>query len=285
MENTLGLVGIGFVGNAIYHTFSPYFKIKIYDKYKPGYDTLEEVVNGSKVVFISVPTPVCLDDSSQDLNCIYDSIDSINKVSNSNKILILRSTILPGTTRSLSVKYPNHTFVFCPEFLTERTAILDSINAYRIILGGDNKEALDMLEKDIFRKRYPHTQIFKTGFEEAELVKYIANCFFTVKVSFMNETFEICKKMNLDYEEIRKMLLGDQRIANSHTEVPGPDGSLGFGGKCFPKDLKSFITFGEKLGMNMTMFKSADQVNERVREKKDWLEIVGATAENNYGKD
>jgi UDPglucose 6-dehydrogenase len=282
LEKRIGIIGIGMVGTAVYHTFSPYFKINLYDKFKPGFQSLDDVVNNSDVLFISVPTPVCMSDQTQDLSCIYDSIESINEVSKTKKILILRSTVIPGTTRSLSIKYPNHSFVFCPEFLTERTAILDSINAYRIILGSNKKNTLDIVEKEIFRKRYPHTLIFKTNFEEAELVKYIGNCFFSVKISFMNEIYEVCRKMNINFEEVRKMFLADQRICNSHTDVPGPDGQFGFGGKCFPKDLKVFITFGEHLGLDMSVFKAANNVNERVRKKKDWLEITGATSENNY---
>ena len=120
---------------------------------------------------------------------------------------------------------------FCPEFLTERTAILDAINAYRIILGGDSVVAEEVRDK-IFRKRYPHTSIFITNYETAEFVKYVGNCYFSVKIAYMNEIYEICKKLNLDYQEVRKLFLADQRVANSHTEVPGPDGYKGFGGKC-----------------------------------------------------
>jgi len=256
--------------------------MRLYDKFKPGFESLEDVVNSAKYLFICVPTPVN-NDGSQDLTYIYDTIKSINDVAKDPKILIIRSTIIPGTTRKLSKEYLTHSFIFCPEFLTERTAILDSINAYRIILGVDNDNIFEDVEENIFRVKYPHVPIFKTNFESAELVKYVGNCYFSVKISFLNEVYEICEKLGLEYNEIKKLLLSDQRVCNSHADVPGPDGFKGYGGKCFYKDLKSLMNFGkENLNLKMNMLEAADNVNERVREHKDWLEIKGATSENNY---
>lgn len=278
----LGIVGVGFVGNTIYHTFSPYFEMRLYDKFKPDFESLDSVVNSCKYIFVCVPTPVD-EKGRQDKTAIEETMKSIDEVAIESKVLILRSTILPGTTRYLSEKHKRHDFIFCPEFLTERTAILDSINAHRIILGGEEESILKEVEDRIFRPRYPHANIFQTNYETAELAKYVGNCFFAVKVAFMNEVYEICDKLGVDYSELRKLFLGDQRITNSHTEVPGPDGYKGFGGKCLPKDLLSFISYGiEVLGTEMTIFKAADKVNERVREKKDWLDIKGATTQNNY---
>jgi len=279
---SIGIIGVGFVGNACYHTFSPYFNMRLYDKFKPGFESLEVVVNSVKHLFICVPTPID-NNGGQDLTCVFDTIKSINDVAKEPKILIIRSTIIPGTTRKLSEKYQNHNFIFCPEFLTERTAILDSINAYRIILGVDNDNIFEDVEENIFRVKYPHVPIFKTNFESAELVKYVGNCYFSVKISFLNEVYEICEKLGLDYNEIKKLFLSDQRVCNSHTDVPGPDNFKGFGGKCLYKDLKSLMNFGkEDLGLQMNMLEAADTVNERVREHKDWLEIKGATSDNNY---
>jgi UDP-glucose 6-dehydrogenase len=226
----LGIIGIGFVGNSVYHTFSPYFKMRLYDKFKPGFEDLKTVVNSTKYLFVCVPTPVD-NNGKQDLSTIKTAIKEIDEVAEQSKIIILRSTILPGTTRCLSEKFTNHKFLFCPEFLTERTAIYDAINAYRIILGGYSDVA-EEVKNGIFRKRYPHTPIFITNYESAELVKYVGNCYFSIKIAYMNEIYEICKKLNLDYQEVRKLFLADQRVANSHTEVPGPDGYKGFGGKC-----------------------------------------------------
>lgn len=284
MENiNVGIIGLGFVGNAVYHTFSPYFKMRLHDKYKPGMETLQDVVDNCRYLFLCLPTPVDINSGKQDLSIILSMVETINFTSKENKVLIIRSTILPGTTKKLAEKYPKLSFVFCPEFLTERTAILDSINAYRVILGGDNSNILDEVESKIFRIRYVHAPIFKTSFEAAELVKYVGNCYFSVKISFLNEVYEICKRMGIEYNEIKKLFLSDMRVCNSHMDVPGPDGDLGFGGKCFIKDLKSLENFGkDDLNLKMDMLEAANKVNERVRTKKDWLKIKGATTENNY---
>lgn len=284
--DTIGIVGCGFVGKAIYNGMSSDFKIYMYDKYKKGFNTLEEVCENCNIIFVCVPTPM-KKDGSQDLSNMEDCIKDISKVAKKGTILILKSTILPGTTRHFSNKYSNFIFIFNPEFLTERNADFDFINQSRILLGIEGIIDNSTFEvEDMYRKRFPHVPIHLCKYEEAELTKYVCNCFFATKISFMNEVKEVCDRLEVDYEKVRKMFLGDFRIANSHTEVPGPDKFMGFGGKCLPKDLKSFTFFGKNyLGLPMTMFKAAENVNERVREEKDWENIVGATSENNYGKE
>lgn len=278
--NKLSIVGCGFVGMSLYNGMSPCFDIRIYDKFKKGYHTLKETVNHSHFIFVCVPTPMN-DDGSQDLSNLNDAIKSIVKIAkDKRKIIIIKSTVLPGTTRQLSKEYYQHGFVFNPEFLTERTALLDFINSNRIILGGSLGDTL--LVKELYRVRFPHTPIFRTDFEQAELVKYVGNCFFALKVSFMNEIYDICDHLDIGYEEIKKLFLADGRVANSHMDVPGPDGHRGFGGKCFPKDLNGFIKWCDDNNLECDTLKSAETVNNRVRVKKDWLDIKGATSKNNF---
>ena len=228
MEN-IGIIGFGFIGKALAHGFSLHANIKIYDKYDNQYDTLEDTVNSSDFIFIGVPTPMN-DDGSQDLSNIGDAVDNVVRVATSRKIIILKSTIVPGTTRQYSRRYKNHDFVFNPEFLTERSAKLDFINSARIILGG-RKKVTTMVEK-MYRTRFTHTPIYKTTWEGAEVVKYMANSFFTVKISFLNEIYDIAKYIGVPYEDLRDMWLADQRIGNSHSDVPGYDNFRGYGGKC-----------------------------------------------------
>lgn len=278
----ISIFGSGFVGKAIYNGFSPNFRIKIYDKFKTGYNSLEETINFSRYIFVCVPTPMN-DDGSQDLSAMEDAISTINNIAKEKKIIILKSTILPGTTRKFANIYFRHNFVFNPEFLTERNADFDFINQSRIVLGGKSSNDDVLLDLEgLYRLRFPHTPIHKCLFEEAEFVKYACNCYFANKVSFMNEIYEICEKMGLEYNSVKKVFLGDFRIANSHTDVPGPDGDFGFGGKCFVKDLNAFIVWGKSLGLDMTMFDATKIVNKRVRTLKDWENIVGATTKNGY---
>lgn len=276
--NTISIIGAGYVGKAVYHGFSPVLdKVFLYDKYVSGFNTWEETINGSLCIFLCLPTPTDMETGKQDLSIIKNVIKKIP----SEKILVVKSTVLPGTTRSLQEEFTQHVFVFNPEFLTERTYIFDFLNQSRIILGSDHEPAMDVLG-ELYRIRFPHTPIFQTTIETAEVIKYVCNCYFSSKVSFLNEVYEICKKVGISYEDVRVGLLGDQRIANSHTMVPGPDGDFGFGGKCFPKDLKSFLSWGKELGLNMDMFEATEKVNKRVRKVKDWEEIKGATTENSF---
>jgi UDPglucose 6-dehydrogenase len=231
----IGIVGFGFLGRALAHGFIDHADIKIYDKYENYYDTLENVVNNSDFIFVSVPTPMS-DDGSQDLSNLEDAIKSIVEISKERKIIVLRSTIIPGTTRLLADKYIDHDFVFFPEFLTERNANLDFINSSRLIFGGDEEVLLEL--EDLFRLRFPHTPIYKTSWEAAEIVKYMCNCFFAVKISYLNEIYDIAKYYDIDYNELKNMFLSDYRIGNSHVDVPGHDGYRGFGGKCLLPNAK-----------------------------------------------
>lgn len=284
MENipTIGIIGFVFLGRAMAHGFALHANINIYDKYDDSYDSLTETVNESDFLFVGVPTPMS-DDGSQDLSNIYDAIDNINHVAAESKIIVLRSTIIPGTTRKVAEKYPLHRFAFFPEFLTERSAKLDFINAARLIFGGD-EETTSALE-ELFKPRFPHTPVYKTSWEGAEMAKYMANCFFAVKISFLNEMYDAAQKLNVDYDELRNMWLSDFRIGNSHTDVPGHDGNRGYGGKCFPKDVNALIKWAQENNVDMDMCVAANQVNERVRENKDWFDIKGATSKNTYTKE
>jgi len=276
----IGLIGFGFVGSAISHGFVLHADIKIYDKYSNFYDSLDKTVNKSDFLFLCLPTPMN-PDGSQDLSSLTGVLDEINGVAYSQKIIIIKSTIVPGTTRSFANKYKNHTFIFNPEFLTERSAKLDFINTARIIIGGEDTVALEKFEA-VYRLRFPHTPIFQTTWEGAEAVKYMANIFFSIKISFLNEMYDIAKKIGVPYEELRNMWLADFRIGNSHTDVPGFDSHRGYGGKCFPKDINAFIKWADKNDLDVDMARAAEKVNTRVREVKDWEDIKGATSENNY---
>lgn len=275
----IGVVGFGFLGRALVHGFCLHADIKIYDKYDNTYDSLEDTVNSSDFIFIGVPTPMS-EDGSQDLSNVKDAVASVVQVAESRKVIVLRSTIIPGTTRELARKYRKHDFVFFPEFLTERSAKLDFINAARIIFGG-NLTVTSKMEK-LFRIRFPHTPIYRTTWEAAEVVKYMSNSFFAVKVSYLNEMYDIAKHIEVSYEDLRDMWLADCRVGNSHADVPGHDGNRGYGGKCFPKDVRAFIKWAEDNNLQIDMCKAADEVNKRVRKVKDWLDIKGAVSDNNY---
>jgi UDPglucose 6-dehydrogenase len=210
-----------------------------------------------------------------DLSIVESALESINNVNdNDNNIVLLRSTVTPGTTESFQKKYPNLRFVFNPEFLTERSASFDFINQTRVILGGEieNTEKVKKLYRDRFGEYLP---VLQTSFQTAELIKYMNNLFFATKVSFLNEMKLLSDEIGADWDDAVEGFILDGRIGHSHISVPGPDGKFGFGGSCFPKDIQAFINFGEQNGIEMNVLKGAWKTNLKVRPDKDWENLKG----------
>lgn len=276
----IGIIGYGFVGKGVAHAFSKE-SLKIYDKYGESANTLEETVMESTVLFVCVPTPM-QSDGSQDLYNISDAIKSIVENAYSKKAIVIRTTVVPETTRRFARLFPEHDFVFIPEFLSERTSVFDSLNPSRIIIGGIKESMGYCAVKKLFNKRFPHVPMFETTWEGAELAKYMANCFYATKLTFMNEMYSMAEHLGVDYDDLKAMLLASGWVADMHMQVPGTDGDRGYGGKCFPKDMKAFINWAEKEGLSVELCKAADKVNETIRVNKNWFDIKGATSTNNY---
>jgi len=284
LKQKIGIFGNGFVGSAVQFGFSPStgcdYEVRVYDKdTAKSVDTIEETVNESEFIFLSVPTP-SNKDGSMNLDIVEQALVDMSEVNeNEHNIVLLRSTVVPGTTRELQSKFDNLRIVFNPEFLTERNAKYDFINQARVIVGGGDM----MLERsyvervgDLYRWRFGESiPVVETNWETAELIKYMSNCFFTTKISFMNEMYQIAEKCGVDWEVALDGFFRDGRVGNSHMNVPGHDGKFGFGGSCFPKDIQALIHFGESLGLNMNTLKGAWNTNLEVRPDRDWEDLKG----------
>jgi len=282
MNNCIGIIGNGFVGSAIVHGFVLHVDdIMIHDKDpKRSTHTVEEILDKCEIIFICVPTPM-FESGRCDLSIVKDVIEELRDHKNiDEKVIVIKSTVVPGTVESLASDYPEMNFVFNPEFLTERRARLDFINSARIILGSDKEESMGVVEK-LYRRRFPHTTIVKTNFATAQLIKYMANCFFATKVSFMNEMYQICEAVGGDWDDVIHGFVTDGRVGNSHIDVPGHDGDFGFGGKCFPKDINAMIKRAEEIGVDPMVIKGAWAKNKEVRKSHDWLGIEGAMSKKN----
>jgi UDPglucose 6-dehydrogenase len=275
----IGIIGNGFVGSAIMHGFVLHSEsIMVYDKdEKRATHSMEELVTKSDVIFVCVPTPM-FESGECDLSIVNSVVREISQYSCiDDKVVVIKSTVVPGTTEALASSYPDMNFVFNPEFLTERSARLDFINTSRIVLGSNKPHANNIVE-ELYRSRFPYTKIIKTDFGTAQLIKYMANCFFATKVSFMNEMFQICKAIDGDWDKALEGFITDGRIGNSHIDVPGHDGDFGFGGKCFPKDLNAMIKKAEALGVSPDVMKGVWEKNKQVRKNLDWYDIPGAVS-------
>lgn len=268
MDFKVGVIGNGFVGEAQAFSFSPISNVKIYDiDTTKSNSTLDETLK-SDYIFVCVPTPM-KKNGTQDISYI----DSVFKKSIPGPIYIIKSTVLPGTTEKISDMYPELDIVFSPEFLTERSAKLDIITQTRIIVGG--KQSLIKRVRKLFEARFKNKTIIETDSKTAEFIKYMNNTFFASKVSLMNEFYRLSVKCGVDWDKAVYGFVTDQRIGDSHLDVPGHDGKFGFGGTCFPKDINAFISYSKSLKINMNILEAAWKTNLEVRPEEDWKDLKG----------
>jgi len=273
-NKTIGIVGQGFVGTAIREGMKKYYNIETYDKYfadRSTCDSLEELCRKTQIMFTCLPTPM-KKDGSCDLSILEDTIYKINQLA-LNNIVIIKSTVILGTTARLNNECKNIDVVFNPEFLTEANYIDDFRNQNRIIIGGPRPATT--LVKNMFRKVFQETTIIKTGSNTAEAVKYFTNCFLATKVSFANEFKQICDETDVDYDKVVEYALYDGRIGKTHFSTPGPDGKRGFGGSCFPKDLNALMYHANMLGISTSVMEGVWDKNLEVRPAKDWELLIG----------
>jgi len=270
----VGIIGNGFVGQALAYGFSPVAKIRIYDLDPlKCVDEFKETVNRSDILFVSVPTPMN-PDGSINLDIINDVITKIDEANiRKDNVVVLKSTVVPGTTDYLTELFPSLNFVYNPEFLTERKAKFDFLNQSRVVLGGDFKSVQKVV--GLYINRFNHCNFVKTDCRTAEFIKYLGNVFFALKVSFANETRLFAEEIGVNWDDALRGFVADGRVADSHLHVPGPDGKLGFGGSCLPKDLNAFIALADSVGISLNTLKAAWQTNLEIRPEKDWEKLKG----------
>jgi UDPglucose 6-dehydrogenase len=266
----IGIIGQGYVGTAIKIGFKEHYNVETYDKFdlvKSTRSTIKDIVDRTDIIFVCVPTPMRKDGTCY-TGIVEEVIREINETAD-GQIIVIKSTIPPGTTDRINKEYTRSTVIFNPEFLTEANFLEDFKNQSRIILGGDRKGTNKL--RQVYSKVFPHATIVKTGSKTAEMVKYFINCFLATKVSFANEMYSVCEQVGIDYDKVVEYATYDERLGKSHWAVPGPDEDFGFGGHCLPKDLSAIINEFKTYGL----LESVEQVNDQVRENRDWEHMVG----------
>ena len=273
----IGIIGQGFVGTAVNEGLKSFFQIETFDiNKKSTCNSLEELSKKSDVIFVCLPTPM-----EQNGDCHLDIVENTLlglDLAEECKTIVVKSTIPPGTTEKWNKKFNYIQIVFNPEFLTEANSIEDYKNQNRIIIGGPRPATTKV--KRIFTKAFPKVPIIKTGPTTAEMVKYFANCFLATKVSFANEMYQICNGLNIDYDKVTEYVKYDERIGNTHLNVPGPDGDFGYGGHCFPKDVGALISLAHDLNVSPRMLTATECKNNDVRTNRDWEKQVGRAVIN-----
>jgi UDPglucose 6-dehydrogenase len=228
---------------------------------------LSEAIRKTDLTFICVGTPSRID-GSIDLRQINDVSIVIGKCLGSEEkyhTIIVKSTVFPGTTESLIIPilekesgkkaFVDWGVASNPEFLKEGTAVKDFFHTDRVVIG-INDQKTELILKDLYRPL--NAPFFTTTIRTSEMIKYTSNAFLATKISFANEIGNLCKKMGIDTKEVFKGVGLDQRI--------GPDffrSGIGFGGSCFPKDVRALIAGAKRSGINLSILESTLTVNER----------------------
>ncbi len=274
----IGIIGYGYVGSATGEGFSSNNNNNIFwfDKFKKSPDTLDEVIKKSNYIFICVPTPIFSDYSGMDMGVVEGVVDQIApKIKGTDKIIIIKSTSLPGFTKRMSEKYSGVNFVMNPEFLTQERAKADFMKPYRTVIGAETQD-LGQEIIDLYKTILPPDQkYFITDTTSAEVIKYMSNLVLASKVILGNEFYALSRKVGANYLDVQAAVQADPRIG-SHLGAPGPDGDMGFGGACFPKDTIGILGIAKKLKVDMSVLEAVWKKNLKVRKHRDWEELPQA---------
>jgi len=229
---------------------------------------IEESIKYAEVIFIAVGTP---EDKSgkADISAVLQVAELIGKNLNNYKVICTKSTVPVGTGKQIINVINKHNqnnieFDYCsnPEFLREGKAVSDFLRPDRVVLGVSSKKAYDYM-KDIYRPLYINkTPLINTTIETAEMIKYAANAFLALKISYINEVANLCDEIGADINVVSEALGSDGRISPKFLH-PGP----GFGGSCFPKDTKALVEIAKKYELNMNTIDAAIKTNnyQRIR--------------------
>lgn len=261
----VGVIGNGFVGNAIYQNFKDKVNTKVYDVMKEKcLNTIDEVLS-SDIIFVCLPTPMKLNGEC-DLTFINNFFKELKLKGNTkDPLFVIKSTVPIGTTDSLRRVREDLRIVHNPEFLTAVNAVEDFKNSDRNIIGGYQEWCLEL--GAFYKKHFPDTPIQIVKSNESETIKYFCNSYLAAKVAYFNNLYEICAKLGMDFDSVKSGVVSDSRIGSSHTKVPGPDGQMGFGGYCFPKDINALINTLVDNNINDSLFSSVWEYNKLVRKE------------------
>lgn len=227
-------------------------------------DDLKASVEKSTICFIAVGTPQG-EDGSADLKYVCQVAEEIGKAINEYKVIVDKSTVPVGTAEKVTEiikKQTSHDFdvVSNPEFLKQGAAVEDFLKPDRVVIGSDSQHATKIMQELYAPFLRTGNPVIIMDVKSAEMTKYAANSFLAVKISYANEIANICEKIGANAEMVRIGMCSDKRIGSQFL-FPG----LGYGGSCFPKDVKALIKTANENGCNADLISSADKVNKRQR--------------------
>lgn len=246
------IIGLGFVGNAMYDSFNnkntlKKYEIYGYDKYKNG--GIGELSNctDADIIFTALPTLYDEVTGGYDNTPTYEILSELNK-HGYNKTIVIKSTVEPLFTSELASIFTNMNFIHNPEFLSAKTSYHDFHNQKHIVLGKENnclESAYEQI-KNFYYDLYSDAEISECTSTESECMKIFCNSFYAVKIQFFNELYLLTQKINVNYDRVMELMIKNGWINPKHTSVPGPDGKLSYNGMCFPKDTSALLGYMKK---------------------------------------
>jgi UDPglucose 6-dehydrogenase len=257
----VGIIGYGFVGQAIGLCYESKDLIVRDPKFSDSAELSK--FNNCDCIFVCVPSP-SREDGSCDTSILEQTIkELLFTVLNKDIPVICKTTAPPSVYERLHKEYPN--IVHCPEFLTAANAHEDYVNSPYCVIGGDEKYC-EMARK--FIETHLNISYFEykiTDIKTAALYKYMMNSYLAAKVTFMNEFYKLAKVEGVDWDELCALSTYDTRMGRTHMSVPGPDGSYGWGGACFPKDMAAIINEAKSLGVDFKLLEQIQDINKEHR--------------------
>ena len=223
---------------------------------------LKEVVNSSEIIFLCLPTPQG-DDGTADVSRVISAAREIALILQEGKIIVAKSTIPVGTGEKIrnifsinSVHKIN--YVYNPEFLKEGNAVMDFMSPDRVVIGSSSNKAIDII-KDLYSAfMRTSNRIITMDEKSAEITKYAANAMLATRISFMNDIALLCEKTGANIDSVRTGIGTDNRIGEKFLFA-----GVGYGGSCFPKDIKALIKTGDDNGIDFKLLKAVEEINYR----------------------
>lgn len=255
-KKTIAVVGPGYVGQGIVRLFGDQVQAiyspsgnSVPQEFKDKHLDTKEAVNACDLITLAVPTPMS-ENGECDLSHVLGTLEWLRE----DALVLIKSTIVPGTTEMLQAKYPNMRIAFSPEYMGEGNYFTPfwkypdpkEMKYHSFQIFGGVREATNAIVNIFQRVMGPHVFYAQTDSRTAEFVKYFENLWGAMKVTFANEMYEAARVHSVDYIEARELWALDSRVEKMHTAV-FPD-KRGFSGKCFPKDVRAFIEATKKLG-------------------------------------
>ena len=283
MEYNITIIGFGILGKSIGYTLTCNdIKYKYYDINDKSCGDLVDIIrynneNIYSYYFLCLPTDA-LKSGDLDISSIHDTCTLLNETVTNNTHVILKSTVIPGTTDKLRETYLNINIVFSPEFLREATSNEDMLNSKFILIGCntneseyENKERNKIELFEFFKYIFHHIGelliIFKPH-TTLEIFKYTVNVFLASKVLFMNEIYLLTEKLNVDYTELQSLFKLDSRLGHSHFNVPNNE-NFGYSGKCFPANTVSLKYLQDSLDLRSDFLNSVIKRNDEIKKLKN----------------